>query len=158
MKLSQALTGILAAVVVSHSAMAQDFAIGTSPWARPSSAQYRAADYGSSTRNASYRVERDPRYVPSLPSVARTSYRPTVGFDGGAYQSQYGSGGCATSRYRGGSPVPPRNVAGYGTYPSASPSYGPLPNNYYKGDGLFGKDTVFAKDQPIRNIFRYLLP
>ncbi len=164
MKFSQALFGILTAVVVSHSAMAQDFATGSSPWSRPPVDRYRAADYGSSTRNASYWVERDARYVPSLPSVARTSYRPAIS-DGyrGAYQSQYGPGGCATAGHYGGKPVRPLagNVAGYpgyGAYPSGSANYGPLPSNYYKGDGLFGKDTVFAKDQPVRNFFRYLLP
>ena len=150
MKFSQALFGILTAVVVSHSAMAQDFATGTSPWSRPP-VDYRAADYGRSTQNASYWVERDPRYVPSLPSVARTSYRPAIG-DG------YRAGGCGTAGHYGGRPVLTGNAPGYGSYPSGSANYGPLPSNYYKGDGLFGKDTVFAKDQPVRNFFRYLLP
>ena len=130
-----------------------------------------AAYYDRFARNqavakASYWVERDPRYQPALPSVSRTSYRPrySVGYplpgdDRGDDWRSYGYGvdrqrSCAT-------PPPTAYGDGYGYYakpPVRSPNVGPLPRNYYKGDGLFGKDTVYAKDQPIRNFFRFLAP
>jgi hypothetical protein len=89
---------------------------------------------------ASYWVERDPRYQSALPQVRQTSY--------------------ANTAYRPVAPAPNCSTPIRGDY---SPAYGgqyraPLPRGYYKADGLFGKDTVFAESQPLRNFFRYLFP
>ena len=153
MKLFQALTGLLVAFAVSQSAIAQGFSTGSSPWARQPAGRYlsdyRTPGLGSSSKsavqNASYWPERDPGFR----GVERTTYRPTAEYDAyrGAYDSGY-SGRCASASGFGGSPVGP----------VGSGNYGPLPANYYKGDGIFGKDTVYAKDQPVRNFFRYILP
>lgn len=132
-------------------------------------------------RSASYWVERDARYMRSLPGKQQspyvspvTSYRPPY-----AQTAACASGGCSTGAiYRGQGPAAYHRPAayspaaytptlpssyGYGGYtPSrpAKPAYSPhrVPEGYYRGDGIFGKDTVFAANQPVRNFFRYLMP
>lgn len=137
-------------------------------------------------RSASYWVERDPRYMPALPPKQAspyvnpvspvTSYRPpyaptaACSYGGCATAGLYESGNAGTV-YRGQGPVGyaanvptrPSGYAGYGSYAPprpAKPAYSPhrVPEGYYRGDGIFGKDTVFAANQPVRNFFRYLMP
>ena len=108
-----------------------------------------ASRQSTAYRNALYWVERDLRYTPSLPSVQRTTYRPVV--DDYRTQRGYGDGRRGACRH-----------GGVGSYAPGSPNpayYGsPISEGYYKGDGLFGKDTMYARDQPVRNFFRYLMP
>lgn len=141
------------------------------------------ADY--SQRGGSYWVERDPRYMSALPpkqlggygagySAPTTAYRPP--YAASSYRS-CGSGHCPSAAgggyygggtvYRGQGPSVP---TGYGRYPAvnyppvaypqAKQVFSPyrVPEGYYRGDGIFGKDTVFAENQPVRNFFRYLMP
>lgn len=137
-----------------------------------------------SKRDGSYWVERDPRYMSALPPKqsfghgaygppSTTAYRPA--YASSSYPSHYGGGSCsagycprAASGYGGGSIY--RGQGGHGrypaanyppaTYPAAKPAFSPyrVPEGYYRGDGIFGKDTVFAENQPVRNFFRYIMP
>lgn len=138
-----------------------------------------------SNRSASYWVERDSRYMPSLPPKQAspfvspvTSYRPpyaptaACSHGGCATAGLYGPGNAGTV-YRGQGPAAyspaayapslPSGYGGYGGYAPprpAKPAYSPhrVPKGYYRGDGIFGKDTVFAANQPVRNFFRYIMP
>ena len=156
----------------------------SSPAAQRHRADYAAYRYGpargDANSNAAYWVERDPRYAAALPSVSRATYRMPLPEDYRGYRAEYYTNRDYWDRYRAAGyngenydayrptaacrPVYPRpdfpSQFPSGYYPNAprAAGYAPMPRNYYKGDGLFGKDTVFAKDQPIRNIFRYLLP
>ena len=117
-------------------------------------------------QRASYRVERDPRYLQSLPAV------PVAGFNSAgttAFRPPAGGSGCRGGGYPGAAPVyrgqsassfAPQLPASYTSPATAGGGFSPyrVPAGYYRGDGLFGKDTVFAENQPVRNIFRYLLP
>lgn len=167
MKLTHALVGILSVVMLSQTVSAQDFG---SPWSRPAryASDFRNPQwqpgYKNDIRNAAFWGERDPGYV-SNPKVARTAYRPArpAGYQGyRGPDANYSAYRAAADRR--GYPVPPKAVPGYGKkkYGKNYGQYGKknfgFPKNYYKGDGLFGQDTVYAKDQPIRNAFRYLLP
>ena len=130
-----------------------------------------------------YRVERDPRYrawvQPTGPAnyVAPASYETPPGYAAPVYRPVGDWGGCSgpvgvpadvaptfspqlPAYYP--QAVPPQAV----TYPyppspyaySAPPLRYQMPRGHYRGDGLYGQDTVFVEGEPVRNLFRYLLP
>ena len=124
---------------------------------------------GFAQRGGSYWVERDPRYLSALPpkqsagfgNTATTAFRPPY------VPASYGGAGCPNggagygggSVYRWQSPSPGGyGPASYATQANSAFLQSRVPEGYYRGDGLFGADTVFAENQPVRNFFRYILP
>jgi len=115
-------------------------------------------------RGGSYWVERDPRYLSALPpkqfgvgNASTTAFRPAyVGSTYGGVGCPNAAAGYGGATYRGQSPGAYNPAA----YAQANAAYSPyrVPDGYYRGDGIFGTDTVFAENQPIRNFFRYILP
>lgn len=119
---------------------------------------YRApANYAA--RPASYRVERDPRYMGSLPASRPVGYRSQTALRPHARPAPIYRGQSADyapvlpSAYR----AKPYVAPGYAAQPNPGLRY-QVPDGYYRGDGLFGKDTVYAENQPVRNFFRFLAP
>lgn len=105
---------------------------------------------------ASYWMERDLRYRPAVMNVQPASFAANA-----AYLPINSSATCC-----GCLPPPATPYVGpsYARVPTGPLGYGSgsvrpaLPKGYYRGDGLFGKDAVYAENQPVRNIFRYLMP
>ena len=167
---------VVGALLPGTMARAQDFGtrgwVGTTPaWQSQTAVNHGYAAQGRwpAPQQASYWVERDPRYrvvtgvTPATYAPLRyaapgprSTYRPYAD----TYPTlpptptAYPSGGACGMGYG-----PPRPPVPRSYYPSSNlPHSVRMPNGYYRADGIFGKDTVFADGQPVRNLFRYLLP
>ncbi len=164
--------------LMSRGTWAQNFT--TSNWVgRPSSgSSHSHANHQMPTRPAQANrpatswAERDPRNYRAVSNIQPASYRTPISNLGATAYRAPAYGGCQSASYSNGFSGFPNMSSTY-AYPAAPYAAGPyatspysantgyrnsVPRGYYRGDGLFGKDTVYAKDQPLRNVFRFLLP
>ncbi len=163
-----------------RSGVAQDF--GTTRWVGVSPSAWQSPTLQPDWRyvdRAAYRGEYNTACRPATYAAQPTAYRiPPVAASGYApiaYSQGLGNG-YSTPVVVGQAPTyfDPYRVAANPTFPirppfpSASGPYGygnaavpqtaQMPRGYYRADGFYGQDTVFAQGQPIRNFFRKLLP
>ncbi len=173
-------TAVVLLSVTLRGAVAQDF--GTSRWVGSSSAAWQRpalprdwrdgeradyrGNYGPSCSSAHCRVQ--PTTYPVTPALttgyAPIAYRPGVA-NGYSAPLLVGQVPTPFDPYR--NVAYPPSAVGSRCQPSAVPygyGYSPaplaaqLPRGYYRADGFYGQDAVFAQGQPIRNFFRKLLP
>ena len=111
---------------------------------------YTSSAYNVAPRAPATTQYRAPvRYAPPVQYRAPVQYSSTVPTMATQTPAVYGNA-ATWSRYDGARSYPV-TTAGYRSVPTAS-------NPYYYGTSIYGSPMIYAKDQPIRNWLRSLLP
>lgn len=125
------------------------------------SPQYQYSRYASPYRAYPNATANTPYQNAAYQSAYQNTYRPTAtpyaaagnAYAANPYQTERPS--CSSSPYLKTNSIPATNGAYYRAAAAAS---GGEASPYYVGTSLGGPPKVYPKDEPFRNLFRYLIP